>query len=127
MSCSKARDRLMSHPDSSEPRLVEHLASCAECAAFARRRQRVRTLLAGHHLAVEPDAGFAARVVSRLEQPAPLAWAALRLLPAALAMALVLGIVSQWSDPAPAEQTSVVAEAYTQDVLLWLAEPVGGE
>ncbi len=56
------------------------------------RLEAVRLYLRGHHAGVEPDAGFAARVAARLDRPAAdlLGWAAWKLLPATLALVLVL-------------------------------------
>ncbi len=56
------------------------------------RMEQVRLYLRGHHAGVEPDAGFADRVVARLDRPATdlLGWAAWKLLPATLALVLVL-------------------------------------
>jgi hypothetical protein len=59
---------------------------------LAARLEQARTYFRDHHAGVEPDAGFAARVVARLERPPAdlLGWAAWRLLPATLALAVVL-------------------------------------
>jgi hypothetical protein len=58
-----------------------------------RRWQRVRRALRLRHAGIEADAGFAGRVVARLpaRPPDALGWAAGRLLPVGLALALALG------------------------------------
>jgi hypothetical protein len=55
-----------------------------------------------HHSGALPDAGFAARVAARLvpEPLSALGWAAVRLLPAAVALAAVLGFLAART-PAP--------------------------
>ena len=75
-----------------EPGMAEHLAGCPACTAFSRRLDAVREALGRHDdRRVIPDEGFARRTVARLPQPAELlGWAALRALPAALALAFVL-------------------------------------
>jgi len=59
---------------------------------LAARLEQARIYFRRHHAGVDPDAGFAGRVVARLERPATdlLGWAAWKLLPATLALALVL-------------------------------------
>lgn len=57
----------------------------------AERWRAAQEALRAHHARVEPDAAFAARVLARLpEVEDPFAWAALRLLPAAAVLALLL-------------------------------------
>jgi hypothetical protein len=95
----------------------EHLATCAACALFARRLASARQTLArsrppgaGSAFA-QPDAGFPARVLARIERPADLlGWAAFRALPAALCLALALAWLGL-ADPAPAAANAAVAAA----------------
>jgi hypothetical protein len=49
-----------------------HLASCPDCAAFARRLELARQALAGPRSApaIEPDPYFPARVLARIARPA---------------------------------------------------------
>lgn len=55
------------------------------------RARSVHAALRAHHAGIEPDAAFAARVLARLpEAESPLAWAAMRLLPAGLVLAVLL-------------------------------------
>lgn len=88
-----------------------------------KRDELVRRVLRGHHAGIEPDPGFAARVVARLPAAAdPLRWAALRLLPAGLALALVLGILVWRELPAAG-----AAPASVDELAAWMVDPGGGE
>jgi len=122
MTCSEARARLLrliAPPRPAGP-LADHLDSCASCGAFAARLALAVRSLADHHARVEPDAAFAARVVAALPERRPLvARFALRLLPAALALALVLGgwvVLEQRRHPATQET------APTDDLLGWVLQ-----
>jgi hypothetical protein len=55
-------------------------------------REEARLYFRRHHAGIEPDAGFARRVAARLDRPGAdlLGWAARKLLPATLALVLVL-------------------------------------
>lgn len=76
-----------------------------------------------HHAGVEPDASFADRVVARLprHQPAEvLGWAAARLLPATVAVLLVLAWFAYRAEP-----VTTTAEAVTSpvdDLISWVLE-----
>lgn len=103
------RDRLTR--GNAGPEEVAHLAGCPECAAFARRLELARELLAASGAGIEPDSGFAQRVVARLPQPAEvLGWAALRALPAALALALALFWLGISQPQSPADLLSPQAD-----------------
>ena len=103
MRCAELRDALLaapvatlarladpaSRPTATEAGLAAHLAACAECAAFARRAAALRGALAARHAGVTPGPEFAAKVVANLPDTAEmLGWASLRLLPAAVALAV---------------------------------------
>ena len=83
-----------------------HLASCPDCAAFARRLELARQALAGRQSpAIEPDPYFPARVLARIARPSELiGWAAFRALPAALGLALALAWLGL-SAPSPPPPT----------------------
>ncbi len=85
------------------------------------RMDEVRRLLREHHAGVEPDPGFAQRVVARIEREPRdlLGWAALRLLPATLVLALLLvwWTVTRTPDPA-----TLLLESPAEDPLGWVAE-----
>ena len=85
------------------------------------RLLQARLLLQRHHANVEPDAGFADRVAARLKRdPAEmLGWAALRLLPASLLLALVLGWVSF---RVAARQEAGGTQGADEDVLAWVLD-----
>ncbi len=125
MNCSEARDRLTRQsglrargPRSG--RVAQHLADCAACRAFARRYDAARGGLRDHLLEVEPGADFAARVVADLPRsPSLLGWAALRLLPATVALALVLTGWCLLSAPWPGE---LLADSPTDDPLAWVID-----
>lgn len=118
MNCRHAR-KLLTHGPGADPALTRHLASCAECERFAERWTAVREGLKGRLTTVAPDAGFAARVTARLGAPAdPFVWAARRLLPATLALTLVLGGWCLLQTPAPSSLADELADG---DLLTWVA------
>jgi hypothetical protein len=72
------------------PALATHLESCRDCAAFGERLASYRSALPSLHTGVDPGPDFSARVVAHLPDTVELlGWASLRLLPAALALALL--------------------------------------
>jgi len=81
------------------------------------RIREARRYFEQHHANAVPDAGFAARVAARLTRdPAEtLGWAAMRLLPASVLLAAVLGYVSLRmigageSAPVPGSDDDVIA------------------
>jgi hypothetical protein len=92
--CRRIREQLCAAAAAGgAPAVTDHLRSCPDCAAFARRLDLARQALslppAGP--AIEPDPHFPARVLARVARPADLfGWAAFRALPAALGLALAL-------------------------------------
>lgn len=133
--CSELRDRLTAArgdgdaAGSGSPRdarlEAEHLASCPACAAYAERLAAFRSELRQRHADIRPGAGFAAQVVSRLDGPPDLlGWAALRLLPATLALVLVLSGWCLLRTPSP---TDLLTQAPTDDVLSWVVSTRTGE
>ena len=126
MSCRNARHLLSRDLDRktrSDPALARHLAGCDDCRRFAERWAETRRDLRQHRARLTPDAGFAARVVARLDPPAdPFAWAARRLLPATLALTLVLTGWALLRTPAPASLAEELADG---DLITWVAS--GGE
>jgi hypothetical protein len=74
------------------------------------RLEQARLYFRRHHAGVEPDAGFAGRVAARLDRPAAeiLGWAAGKLLPATLALVLVLAwfALRSVSGPEPTASSS---------------------
>jgi len=83
------------------------------------RLEQARLYFRGHHAGVEPDAGFAGRVAARLDRPAAeiLGWAAWKLLPATLAIALVLAWFALRVTPGTESVTSV---SPTEDPVGWI-------
>jgi hypothetical protein len=91
------------------------------------RLVEVRRLLAERHAGVQPDAGFAARVVARLprNEAWSFAWAVRRILPASLAFAMVLLIAVLATGGFARQSASATASAASQtssDPLDWLLE-----
>lgn len=118
MSCRGLRDRLTRTPAGQvAARDREHVRGCPPCAAFAQRLEAARSALREHRAAVEPDAGFAARVAARAMEPPPaevaLGWAALRVLPVAVALLVALALADA-AAPGPAPK------APSEDVVAWL-------
>lgn len=122
MKCRDVRDQLTARPAAPAPGpLADHLAGCPACSRYAARLGLAREILRHHHAGVEPDGAFAARVMVRLPRPAEmLGWAALRLMPAALALVVVLGWLCFARAPSP---PALFVEAPTDDPLAWIAQP----
>lgn len=118
MRCRDSRSRLgRSGSGALAPELERHLSDCAACARIAERWAAAGRLLAEPGASAEPDAGFAARVVANLPQaPDVMGWAAVRLLPATLALALVLSAWCLYAVPGPA---SLLDESPVDDPLGW--------
>jgi hypothetical protein len=86
---------------------------------LAARLEEARRSFREHHARVEPDAAFVSRVALRLRRdPAgDLGWAAVRLLPASIAIALVLAWAVTRGTTVRQELTATPAET---DTLAWL-------
>jgi anti-sigma factor RsiW len=120
MNCDKARTELVDGSDRDRGALMRHLERCPACARYSERLERVQEVLGHHHAGVTPDPAFAARVVARLPQRSPvLGWAALRLLPVATALLLVL---SAWAWLGTGTATEMTAAAPTDDLVSWVLE-----
>jgi len=89
------------------------------------RYEQARRYFREHHSGIEPDEQFAQRVVARLPKhsDAAFGWAVARVLPATLALLLVLIWVSWQVTPAP---SGVQEPSPTEDVLTWALD-AGGE
>jgi hypothetical protein len=83
------------------------------------RLEQFRLQLRRHHAGVEPDAGFAGRVMARLDRPAAelLGWAATKLLPATLALVLVLAWFALKTTP---QNGSSPQASPTDEPLAWI-------
>lgn len=125
MNCEEVQKVLMGEKMPPSEIVHEHLERCDVCARFAERLAMAAEILESHHANVGPDAAFAARVVARLPQPSPiLGWAALKLLPAAAALLLVLSAWVWFGTGTPGE---LVASSPTDDLLSWVLENGGEE
>ena len=124
MDCHDVRRRLAETNAPASGEVREHLERCARCARYADRAHAAREIFREHHARVEPDAGFASRVALRLESDTSqaLGWAAARLLPATLALVIVLAWLSLQATEAPASTTEV---APTDDLVSWVIEQSG--
>jgi len=101
--------------------VTEHLGRCPACARFAERLMAVRQELVQPRPAIEPGPGFVSRVVASCDRPRNLlGWAALRLLPVALALTLVLGLACLRA--LPVSESDQVVSAPSDDVVLWVAD-----
>ena len=117
MRCAEVKNRLVADRASAE--VAAHLEGCGSCREFSARLEATRRSLAGRLTEVEPGPGFAARVIAELAPaPDPLGWAALRVLPATLALALVL---CGWALLSPSP-TELLAESPTDDLISWVLE-----
>lgn len=91
MRCAEARSLMFDPANEPSPGLSSHLAECARCAALGARLASARAGLREHRGDHLPDPAFSARVVAALPDTTQLlGWAALRLIPAGLALALLL-------------------------------------
>jgi hypothetical protein len=123
VTCRDVRDRLAARAVEPEGPVALHLSDCGACARFAERLRVARGLFREHHAGIEPDGQFAGRVVARLdgEPVSPLGWAAVRVLPATLALLVVLAWLS-WS-VVPNSTASQTVVSPTEDLLTWVLEP----
>jgi len=97
--CRHAQDRLsatrIGSGDELDSSTEEHFERCSVCAEFASRLEDVAAVLTESPRPVVPSPDFSSRVLSELPGPAEsLGWAALRLLPAAVALVLALSWLS---------------------------------
>ncbi len=126
MHCAQVQERLAdARADTPSARVLAHLAECPGCARFADRLHMAKELLRDHHAGAEPDAGFSARVVAALPSSSSevLGWAAVRLLPVTLALALVLTVWALAVTPSP---TSLVDQSADEDLWSWILSSPGG-
>lgn len=120
MNCDRARRDLMTEGRPADEGVRAHLESCTMCADFASRFEEARALLRDHRSQHQPDAHFATRVSAAASAESQLlGWAALRLLPATLALLLALSAWAWWSTPGPGSLTEM---APTDDLLAWAIE-----
>ena len=120
MNCRSAQKRLTSERTGDREGLEAHLAECDDCSRLASRLDLARQALEEHHTDVAPDGAFAARVMSDLPQPSPtLGWAAVKLLPAAAALLLVL---SAWAWLGAPVVSDMSATSPTDDLVSWVLE-----
>ena len=122
MNCNEARNRLLAlaaPPPAGEP-LADHLESCSACAEYTERLARTVRALGDHHARIDPDAAFVARVVAALpERRGILGWAALKLLPVALALVLVL---TGWAVIEGRRHDVTQDSEPTDDLLTWVLQ-----
>ena len=120
--CDEFRDRLTATGDAGLSKgLAGHARECPACDRYASRARAARQLIRNHQSSAEPDAAFAARVVERLrhERDETLGWAAVRLLPATVAVLVILAWVSLQVAPDP---RSLLVQSPTDDLVSWAIE-----
>lgn len=120
MNCNETRKALTDERVEESRALTEHLNGCRACGRYAERLEIAREALGEHHAGVTPDPAFAVRVLAGLPPLSPpLGWAAVRLLPAAAALLLVL---SGWAWLATATPSDLVTASPTDDLVSWVLE-----
>jgi len=120
--CKDLRDGLIAGSAAPLPsEWLDHLRECPTCERYRTRLLAVRGFLREHRTEVDPDPAFAARVAARLpaSREDALGWAALRLIPATLALALALGWFALRTAPV---WTAADDPAPTEDLLSWVLE-----
>lgn len=124
MRCAEARRQLFDPLGRARsPQLADHLDRCVACAALAERLRHTQQQIRAYRSEHTPDPGFAARVIARLpDATAVLGWAALRLLPAALALALLCSWYSVTRGPGASD---LLLRADDPQLLTYVA--LGGE
>jgi anti-sigma factor RsiW len=134
MECREVRRELTAASDGTVRADVErHLASCTACSRYAARLDAARSHFE-RRAEVEPSPAFAARVAERLrhERPDVLGRAALRLMPAAVALLLLAAWFSIGVpvDATPgveltAEYDALASDEDDDDLMSWLLEENG--
>ena len=123
MNCREARDQLMRTELPRTTSTTSHLDSCSECAEFAAKLDLAHAALRAHRGDHQPGPGFAHKVRESLPAGADLiGWAALRLLPATLALTLVLSAWCWLATPGP---QALLEQSPTDDLLSWALEEDG--
>lgn len=121
MNCRRYRKSLVSDVGADRGERDRHRSACRACRLFAARYEAARDLLAvpaAKERDRQPGSGFAAGVIAALpERPHPMAWAAVRLLPATTALALTLLGWCWLATPAPDELWTRAGE---DEVLAWV-------
>ena len=117
--CDEFRNRLTG--DDLPAELAGHAEACPACDRYAVRARAARRMFQDHQGTVEPDGAFAARVLERLEQERDdsLGWAAARLLPATVALLVILAWVSLQVAPDP---RALLVQSPTDDLVSWAIE-----
>jgi hypothetical protein len=126
MDCREFRSRLMDGQSSSASVGAAHRDSCGRCQEFERRWALVRLGVgqpAEHH---DGDLAFATRLVARLPKaPEVMGWAALRALPAAVLLALLLAGLGASEVPAPA--SLLTDDPSSSQLFAWSAQGSVGD
>jgi hypothetical protein len=130
MNCRDLRDGLTRGADARRnPAQQRHIEECGACRIYAARLRTARQLLRGHHGNIEPDADFSRRVIARLPRRSPtevLGWAAVRFLPATVALTLVLIWFTLQTGAQPTT-TETATLAPTEDLLSWIIDSSGAQ
>lgn len=128
MNCRKYRKAVISKTGGEPAELDRHCSSCPACRLFSARYEAAEYLLAApaaNERDRQPRSGFAAGVIAALpERSSPLAWAAVRLLPATSALALTLLGWCWLATPTPDELWTQASE---DEVLAWVLSENGDD
>ena len=123
MNCDDLRNRVVAEGAERSPEIEAHLTDCPECGAFASRVALAHESLRAHHAEHLPDPYFAQRVSALVQGGSEgLGWAALKLLPATLALVLAMTAWCWLATPGPSE---LVESSPSEDVLGWVLEESG--
>ncbi len=141
--CLVVRRRLGGHPGrrlengERSPEIADHLASCPACARFARDLELAHEELGRPASTPVPGPDFAARVLEEISGHRPgtaetLGWAALRTLPAALALLAALGWLSlrpptPLTPPVPAPELLLTERPSDDTLFNWMMLGEGPE
>lgn len=105
-------------------READHLAVCSDCRTLVERLEATRGSLGKPHAEIVPPPGFAARLIANLpRREEVLGWAALRLLPASLLIALTAGYLLA-TTPSPLDLPP--NQGSDSELLVWLLFTSGG-
>jgi len=120
--CKNLRDNWQAGSQANPKQLLAHRDSCDACTEYTRRVGVARQLFQDHHGNLEPDAGFVARVATRLpqDQNDSMGWAVARLFPATLVLVLILAWFSLNTTPVATDVVEL--QAPTDDLLSWVTD-----
>jgi predicted anti-sigma-YlaC factor YlaD len=120
--CDEVREKLTSTAGTELPgEERRHLDDCPACRRYAQRADAARRYFQKHRSDAVPDAAFVARVADRINgrSVGAMGWAAMRLLPATLALAVILAWFVFQAAPYPEANGTL---SPTDDLLSWVLD-----